>query len=263
MSAGSRHPVWMSAPGPLVIAHRGGTEEAPEHTQAAYEHARDAGAEALELDVHATADRRLVVIHDPTLDRTTAGSGDVAQMTLDEINAATGSPRVPTLDEVLSGFALPLIIDVKRTEPEVEPYERELVELLRAHGRTGDVIVGSFHAAALARVRHHEPEVPTSLPPEEAYSLWASAHGGEPWEPPDGRTAAQVPMRWQGITVVDDAFVAQAHRHGLLVHVWTVNDPDDVVALTGMGVDGIITDRPAAMRALVDDLSAGAEAAGR
>lgn len=194
-------------------------------------------------------------MHDPTLDRTTGGTGTIAELSLAELQTAAAGDHVPTLEEVLERFALPLIIDVKRTAPEVVAYEEAVVHLIAEHRRTDDVIIGSFHATALEQVRSLAPSIATSLPPEEVLYLWLAAHDGDPWSPPPGRVAAQVPLTWQGTRVVDAAFVAEAHRHGLLVQVWTIDEAAEVTDLMSLGVDGIITDTPSAVRQLVDELT--------
>ncbi len=118
------------------------------------------------------------------------------------------------------------------------------------------MIVGSFHAPALARLGELDPEIATSLPPEEVLHLWMGAHGlAEPWQVPPGRVAAQVPLRWEGTEVADREFVDEAHRLGLIVQVWTVDDPDEIEEMFRLGVDGVITDRPRMVRRLVDELA--------
>ena len=280
----------------LNIAHQGGEIEAPSNTLYALKTAKSKGAEVLEIDVHATADRELVVIHDDTVDRTTNGSGRVDSMTLEQIKQldaahwfvpdcgtchgepdsayalrgyATGERKlngrmkdyapndftVPTLREVLETFPDDFVnIEIKSTAPQTAPYEKELAALLAEFGRTDDTIVVSFLDHAVEAFKVHAPEVHTATATGETAAFWASAQGPLPGAPNPRYQALQVPMELNGIPVVTPEFVEKAHANGLAVHVWTINDRAQMEALVGMGVDGIMTDRPTLLE---DVLSAG------
>jgi glycerophosphoryl diester phosphodiesterase len=260
----------------VAYAHQGGAWEAPSSTLHAIDAALTVGATAIELDVHATKDRRLVVCHDETVDRTTNGAGQICDLTLDELrrldNAywwAPGSDVAPgqdpsayplrgrapddrdlgvaTLAEVLERFpGVPLNMDIKRTAPEVEPYEALLAAELRAHGRSDDVIVASFSDQAIATFRAAAPEFATSLATLETAEFYRAVKtDGEP--APTSAVALQVPATFGEITVVDEQFVARAHDHGLAVHVWTINDAASMEDLVAMGVDGVISDVPSVL----------------
>jgi glycerophosphoryl diester phosphodiesterase len=264
----------------LSFAHQGGAREAPSSTLLALRQAVAAGADALELDVHATADRELVVCHDATVDRTTNGRGAIAELTLAEVQAldnaywwvpgevvAPGRPdaeyayrgRAPldrslgiaTLREVLDAFPGTLLnLDIKQTAPAVEPYEAELAALLREFGRTDDVIVASFLDQATATFSAIAPEIPTSYGTLAVAAFWQAVQEGvEP--PPTTHLALQVPAVFESVTLVDERFVAAAHNHGIAVHVWTVDDADEMVRLIDLGVDGIMTDRPTVLSAVL------------
>jgi glycerophosphoryl diester phosphodiesterase len=232
-----------------------------------------AGADALELDVHATADGHLVVCHDETVDRTTNASGAIAAMTLAQLKqldnaywfvpgevVAPGraegdyvhrgkAPAEPafaiaTLDEVLEAFpGVYLNLDIKQTAPVVEPYEQRLADLLRAHGRGDDVIVASFWDVATDAFSEIAPEIPISAGTLATAAFWEAVQKGEP-APLTRHVALQVPPSFQEHTIVDARFVERAHDHGLAVHVWTIDDPDEAAALVALGVDAIISDRP-------------------
>jgi glycerophosphoryl diester phosphodiesterase len=242
--------------------------------------ALDAGASALELDVHATSDGHLVVCHDATVDRTTEGHGAIADLTLAQVQSldnahwfvpgevtATGRDegeyvlrgrapedpelRIPTLRAVLTEFpGVPLNLDIKRTEPEVAPYEVALALLLREFGRASDVIVASFHDRATGAFAAAAPEVCTSAGTLTTAAFYQAARAGD-----DGAAAAsvaghaalQVPPSFQGVTLVDEPFVATAHRLGVAVHVWTIDDPAEVERLVGLGVDGVMSDMPSVL----------------
>lgn len=272
----------------LNYAHQGGAREAPSSTLFALRQAVAAGADALELDVHATADGELVVCHDATVDRTTGGHGAIADLTLADVQAldnaywwvagevvAPGRPdrdypyrgRAPaeaafgvaSLREVLEEFGgVFLNLDIKQTAPDVAPYEARLAALLREFGRRDDVIVASFLDHATEAFSAVAPEIPTSYGTGATALFWQAVHGGEdPPTPRSGQVALQVPTEFQGLTVVDEPFVAAAHRRGLAVHVWTIDDAEEMRRLVDLGVDGIMTDRPSVLDGVLREMGAG------
>jgi len=257
----------------IAYAHQGGAWEGPSSTRHAIAHALEAGATGIELDVHATADGELVVCHDATVDRTTAAQGTIASHTLAELremdfsywwipgaDVTPGRPpgdyplrgRAPadpaygiaTLREVLERFpGVVLNLDIKQTGPLVAPYEESLARLLVEHGRSDDVIVASFLDPATDAFRRYAPDVPTSAGTIATAEAWRAVQAGE--DLPDGTAVAyQVPERQGDLVVVDERFVAAAHRAGRAVHVWTVNDIESMERLIDLGVDGIISDLP-------------------
>jgi len=231
------------------------------------------GADALELDVHATADGQLVVCHDATVDRTTDGTGAIAELTLEDLEnldnaywwvpgevVAPGrddsdyvyrgralfetSLRIATLREVLEQFAgVFLNLDIKQTAPAVAPYEEQVAGMLREFGRAEDVIVASFHDAASTAFSEAAPEIHTSYPSGATVSFWQAVQDGSP-PPPTRHVALQVPAMFDDLVVVDERFVTAAHNQGVAVHVWTVDEPEEMERLVDLGVDGIMTDRP-------------------
>ncbi|MHB8467189.1 MAG: glycerophosphodiester phosphodiesterase [Acidimicrobiales bacterium] len=257
----------------LCYAHQGGAREGPSSTMWALEHAVAAGADALELDVHATVDGRLVVCHDATVDRTTEASGAIAAMTLEELrrldNAYWWVPgevvdhergadeypmrgrapvdpslRIATLEEVLEAFPHTFLnLDIKQTAPLVAPYEETLAKVLRDYGRVDDVIVASFNDAATDAFRRFAPEIGTSAGTLAVAEFWRAVHHGGTM-PALAHVALQVPVETAGITVLDDAFVVAAHEHGVAVHAWTIDEPDDMAGLVRLGVDAIMSDVP-------------------
>jgi glycerophosphoryl diester phosphodiesterase len=266
----------------LNYAHQGGAKEAPSSTLLALRQAVAAGADALELDVHATADGELVVCHDATVERTTNGAGAIASMTLDELRrldnaywwvpgevVAPGRPDVEyvyrgkapsdsslliaTLREVLDEFdRVFLNLDIKQTAPAVEPYEAALAGLLREYGRADDVIVASFNDAATAAFAAVAPEIATSAGTLATATFWQAVQQGvDP--PPTGHVALQVPAAYEAIPIVDEPFVTAAHRQGLAVHVWTIDEPNEMARLLELGVDGIMTDRPTVLESVLQE----------
>jgi len=262
----------------ICFAHQGGAREAPSSTLYAIRQALAAGATAIELDVHATADGHLVVCHDPTLDRTTNVTGEIASRTLAELlqldnsywfvpgedvqtgrepSAYTLRGRAPadhqfgiaTLAEVFDATpGVPMNLDIKRTAPEVPAYERLLADLIRDHDRADDVIVASFIDGATDAFAAYAPEIATSAGTLAVSQFYRAVRAGEPPPPDIGRhVALQVPARFQDLVVVDPAFVEAAHSAGLAVHVWTINDAREMEQLCDVGVDGIITDEPSVL----------------
>lgn len=246
---------------PIPIAHRGSRLLWPENTLEAFAGAVEMGYRHLETDLHQTSDGVLVCVHDPTVDRTTDGSGEVASLTLDELRRLdagyrhAGSNgyeyrgrgiRVPTLEEVATSFPdAALVLDLK-----VDGMEKALAQLVDRLDLYGRVIVGGFDDRRIEAVRREtEGRVATSTGPTLS-RLWVIASrvgrggGGE-------AQALQVPIRIRGVRVVDEKLVEAAHDHGLQVHVWTVNDPEEMRDLLDIGVDGIITDRPDLLKHLL------------
>jgi glycerophosphoryl diester phosphodiesterase len=265
----------------IAFAHQGGSFEGPSSTLAAIERALAAGATAVELDVHATSDRHIVVCHDETVDRTTNHQGEIANLTLAQlrdmdnaywwIDGATVTPgqrdeayvergRAPTdrafaivtLEEVVERFPGVLLnLDLKRTDPDVEPYEELLANELRRLDRLDSVIVGSFHDQAVQRFRTLAPSVATSAATGEAATFYFSMLEGVPSVPPIA--AFQVPASYGDVTVVDERFVQTAHDADIAVHVWTINDVEEMNHLLDVGVDGLISDRPTPLAQVLKD----------
>jgi len=267
----------------IAYAHQGGAWEAPSSTLHAIASALDAGATGIELDVHATADGRLVVTHDPTVDRTTDRTGAIADLTYDELagmdNAYWWAPgadvspglgpeeypfrgRAPgdhrfgiaLLEEVLEAFpGVVLNLDIKQTAPVVAPYEEALAALLRRYNRVDDVIVASFLDTATESFATFAPEVPTSAGTAAVAAFYQAVQAGET-PAPLTHVALQVPSRVGDMTLVDRRFVEVAHDQGLAVHVWTIEEEDEMRDLCALGVDGIFTDRPTALVGVLAEL---------
>jgi glycerophosphoryl diester phosphodiesterase len=249
-----RFPV-LDHPGPLPIAHRGGAKEAPENTVAAFEHARRLGYGYLETDVHLSADGVVVVIHDPVLDRVADRPGRVQELQWSQLRGARvgGSEPIPRLDEVLASWPeLRWNIDAKH-DSVVGP----LVDLLRRAAALDRVCVTAFSDRRIAIARRLAgPRLCTSTGPTATTALRLASlapgvlplGGGPPgaaWAPAG---AVQVPLRWGTVPVADRRFITAAHRAGLAVHVWTIDDGAVMDRLLDLGVDGIMTDRPTMLR---------------
>ena len=241
----SRHP-YLDADGPIAFAHRGGAEEFPENTLRAFRHAVSLGYTHVETDVHATADGVAVAFHDDALDRVTDSCGVVGDLTWSQLRQArvAGTDPIVRLDELLEELPDTRVNIDPKSDAAVEP----LIDVLLRLGAVERVCVGSFSDRRIQRVRDR---VGNSLcvgagPRGIARLLAASAR-----LPAPGSLdfhAAQVPVRSKGLTLVRPGVLAAAHRHGIAVHVWTIDEPAEMRRLLDMGVDGIMTDRPAALR---------------
>ncbi|MCY3663527.1 MAG: glycerophosphodiester phosphodiesterase [bacterium] len=237
--------------GPLAFAHRGGGHEAPENTLAAFERAVSLGFRYLETDARLTADGVVVAFHDPVLDRLTDRSGRIADLDWTEVAAARvhGIEPVPRLADVLGAWeSVRFNIDPKCDEV-VEP----LARLVRDLGMVERVCFGSFKARRTARLGGIlGPEVCRSLGPLGVARLWLRSRGVPVPVRAGPAGCVQVPARIEGRALVDRRFVEAAHRRGLQVHVWTVNDAGHMHRLLDLGVDGLMTDRPSVLRRVLE-----------
>lgn len=211
----------------------------------AFAAAVDLGYRHLETDVQATADGVLVAFHDERLDRITDRQGSISALPFAEVRAARigADETIPTLDEVLGSWPeICFNIDPKH-DAAVEP----LIQLLRRHDAFTRVCVGSFSGARVARLRNAlGPGLCTAATPQEILRLRLASLGL-----PVGEILAQclqVPQRRGPLPIVDRRFLAAAGRRGLQVHVWIVDTPGEMHRLLDLGVDGLITDRPALLK---------------
>ncbi|MFI9649686.1 glycerophosphodiester phosphodiesterase [Streptomyces sp. NPDC052040] len=257
-----------------VVAHRGASEEAPEHTLAAYKKAIEDGAEALECDVRLTADGHLVCVHDRRVNRTSNGRGAVSALELADLATLDfgswkrsdeepdwelrpqdpGDTSVLTLERLLelvadAGRPIDLAIETKHPTRWAGQVEERLLLLLKRFGLDAPatsaesaVRIMSFSARSLHRVRAASPTLPT------VYLLQFLSPRLR-----DGRLPAGVRIAGPSIRIVRNhpAYIQRLKKAGHQVHVWTVNEPEDVDLCVELGVDAIITNRP---RAVLDQL---------
>jgi glycerophosphoryl diester phosphodiesterase len=277
---------------PLHIAHQGGENEVPSATMYALKTALRKGADMLEIDVHMTADGELVVLHDTTVDRTTSGMGAVQDLTWAEIepldaaywfvpgrNAVhdaseaeyvlrgirTGARppppgctpddfRVPTLREVLTEFpGVMMNIEIKNGPPQGTGYEKQLADLLSEFGRGDDTIIASFVDSWTETFRIYNPDVSTSTGTGQTGLFKGTSLAVSPGAPTLMHEAFQVPIEFEGVQVVDADFVADAHAHGMAVHVWTIDDAEAMRMLLDLGVDGIMTAEPTVLEQVLQE----------
>lgn len=238
---------------PIRLAHRGSRTLWPENTAYAFHQAVGLGYRYIETDVRLTRDGVVVILHDATLERTTDGRGPVAELDwvdLAGVDAAyhhrpgDGWPLrgtgvgIPTLDEILATFpAVHFNLDLKAPR-----MEWAVAEVIRRHAAEDRMLIGSFHDHRLRRFRRiTRGAVATSAGPAEASALWLASRTRR--RGPTAPDAYQVPLQ-AGPMRLDVRMIDTAHAAGAQVHVWTINDADEMRRLLGIGVDGIITDRP-------------------
>lgn len=249
---------------PMLVAHRGGSKIVPENTLEGFRVAVDVWeADMLEMDAHLTRDGVPVIIHDRTVDRTTDGTGAVSELTLAELRELDAGYRfvdpegnatyrgrgvcVPTLDEVLEAFPGVWINLECKTAEVAGP----MVDAVRRHGAESRVLIAAEYerwrrgargyGGAWGASRHHVMlfRVLSGLPRAAGYT--------------PGVDVLQVPETWKGWQVVTPRFIEQAHRKNIPVHVWTVDEPADMMRLLDRGVDGVQTDRPDLLAAVLHE----------
>lgn len=231
--------------GPLAFAHRGGAGDWPENTMPAFEHAVGLGYRYLETDVHATADGVLLAFHDDRLDRVTDRTGEIAALPFSVVAEARvdGREPIPLLEDLLGAFPDARVNIDPKHDDSVEP----LIEVLERTAAVDRVCIGAFSDARLRTLRARlGPGLCTSMGPKEVARLRLDAISGRVHPTPTG--CVQIPESFRGVTVINAAVVRAAHRAGLQVHVWTVDDPAAMNRLLDLGVDGLMTDRPAVLK---------------
>jgi len=260
----------------LNIAHRGGRRIRPEHTLLAYDQALEDGADILELDVGETSDGALVVMHDDEVDRTTDCTGLIKEMTFAEIRECDAGYEftpddgetypyrgmglvVPTLQEVFDRYPdVAFIIEIKQESPSIVD---NFVQTLRDSGVEDKMIGSQFSDDVLAELRAAAPEIATNTGVNETLVFWGKAFDDlDPeYEPP--AEFLQVPTQFDvGDRIVDvlhPGFVPRAHELDMYVHVWTINDEQEMRDLIALGVDGIMTDDPPLLTKVIDELGVG------
>lgn len=239
------HP-YLDHDGPIAFAHRGGYDVAPENTMASFRHALSLGYRYLETDAHRTVDGVLVSFHDPNLERTCGIDANIVEMTAAEVADARVSDSngeghpIPLLAELFEAFPCARFnIDAKSDEA-VEP----LADLISGFDAIDRVCLASFKLSRLRRLRNLlGSQLLTNISPTEVGTLRTLGRLRG-----TARRVAQVPPSKWGVDVVTARFVANAHRIGVPVHVWTINERTEMEHLLDLGVDGIMTDETELLR---------------
>lgn len=234
----------------LNIAHRGASAYRPENTMEAFTEAVTLGADMIEMDVRQTVDGHLILLHDDTVDRTTNGTGPVAELTLEQVkalDAGLGS-RIPTLEEVFFHFVRSdVILNLEIKCPDIET---EVVELLHRCFRRDRVLISSFRTAVLSKVREIDREMGIGLLV--------------------GRTRPFAPLSWvrgafplstyrrlganalhQDVHLAFPSLIRRCKREHIPLYVWVVDGEPEMRSLIRQGVDGIFTNRPDTLRRVI------------
>jgi glycerophosphoryl diester phosphodiesterase len=262
------HP-FLDLPRPIVFGHRGASGEAPENTLVAFARALEQGAAILETDVHVTRDGEVVIAHDADVARTTNGSGSIAELRLGELagldaghhfspDGGASHPyrglgvRIPTLREVFQRLpGVRFNIELKSDDPRLV---KAVVALVAEHAREHLTLLAAAEEPTLAAVRAELERraigaaLGASLADVLGFIRAALGQG----EAPSGPAALQIPPTFAGRPLVTRALLDFAHRQGVQVHVWTINDEAEMEQLLALGVDGIMSDFPGRLRAVVD-----------
>jgi glycerophosphoryl diester phosphodiesterase len=265
----SPHPWFVPRAGehtPLVFAHQGGENLRPSNTMLAFQHAVDLGADVLDTDLHMTGDGALVLMHDETVDRTTDGAGAIRDLTLAQLKQLDAgyrfstdggrtfpyrgqASRVPTLEELFQAFPDKRFgVEIKQTPPEVAvPF----CALIRRYNMQERVLVSSFRQANMDAFRQECPEVATSGTEDEIRLFFILSTLGLSAAYSPSYQSLQVPEYSGSIHVLTPRFIAAAHSRGLAVQPWTIDEEADLRRILSLGVDGINTNYPDRLLALI------------
>ncbi|MFS0779361.1 glycerophosphodiester phosphodiesterase [Neobacillus sp. 3P2-tot-E-2] len=249
---------------PLVIAHQGGELLAPSNTMASFENAANMGVDVLETDIHITKDGHLVTIHDPSVDRTTNGKGNVADLTLAELQSFDAGYHfkdlegdysfrgkgvyIPTVDEMFQTFNdLKIEIEIKDDNPpeRIEEIASKLWDLIEKYQMEDKIIIGSFDQKIIQIFeKYAKGRVAISAGKQEVKSfvVFHKFFLRNLYVPT--ADAFQIPVEDSGFDLTDQRLIDGAHRLGLEIHYWTIDDPKTMEKLIDAGADGILTNRP-------------------
>lgn len=259
LTARARH-AFFEGPYPLIFGHRGAAGRAPENTLASFGHALEDGADIIESDLRLTRDGHVVMIHDETVDRIANGHGRIADMTLAELEMLDAGYhfsnddgefpfrgrgiRIPTLRDAFDRFpGVRFNLDLKDRNPALI---EEAVSVVAHAGRADTTLLTTFNYGTQRRLYRAMDKAGIKTATAAAdFEVTAAVLGAKIGLKPPGPLCFEVPRAQYGVPIVTPAFIEYAHRYGLPVFVWTVNDPDEMRLLFNQRVDGIMTDFPA------------------
>lgn len=248
-----------------VYGHRGFAGIAPENTMASFRKAIEAGVDGIECDVHLSKDGRVVVCHDPTLERTTSGTGlikDLDWCELQRLDAGswysqeyTGE-RIPSfkqLLELLSDYNISLNVELKTDKVDYVGLEHLVLELLEQHDMVGRSIISSFNFESLVKVKSLLPGITTA-------ALYKNMEDVDDfWNTMGSIGVSKLHPRFRELT---SEFVAEARQRGYVVNVWVPNEPSEIEHVIALGVDGLITNYPDRARSMLDACNCNCGSAG-
>lgn len=255
---------------PRIVGHRGAMGVAPENTLPAFQRALDDGAGFVEMDVRGTKDGQVVIIHDASLNRTTNGRGPVSRRTLSELKTLDAGYRftpdkgisypfrgrqitIPTLGEFFSTF--PQARALVEIKPVPTAMVTRVVETICRLGKQEQVLLATEDDRVMRDARAEIDRLGVSLATGfsrgevASFMRWVAGGANDRFLPPG--QALQIPCEYGGAVLVSEQTIRSAHDLGIEMFVWTVNDVDEMARLLALGVDGIITDYPARLRALM------------
>lgn len=248
-------PKYLDGPWPRAFAHRGWHIDdlaGMENSLPAFRRAWSEGFHYLETDVQVTSDGVVVVHHDPTLDRSTDSAGVISELPWSQVRQAriNGVEPVSRLEDVLEELPGAYFnIDVK-TDAAVEPF----VDVVNRTGTVDRVAAASFSSGRLARIRKLLGDrIAMAMGPASTAAIWLNARSPVRLPLRIKGNMAQVPLIYKGIPVIRKEFVESAHRSDVEVHVWTIDDAEQMQGLLGIGVDGLVTDRPDTLRQVLQE----------
>ena len=252
-------PSYLEPPRPRTFGHRGAAALAPENTLPSFQLGSALGAKYLELDVHGTADGEVVVLHDASVDRTTNGSGAINSLTFAEARDLDAGYRftdrggafpfrgqeiaIPSLGEVVAAFPDHYFnIEIKQHEPSIVA---QVVDILRTAKATGRTLLAAENDATMKAIRNHvNDEIATGSSTGDVLAFFGNLEQGTLDSYVHPGVALQIPTHFGDRELVTQGSVEAAHRCGVEVHVWTVNDAAEMERLFDLNVDGIISDTP-------------------
>lgn len=240
---------------PVVIAHRGAAGEAPENTLAAFKLALEQGCDAIELDIHMSADGQLVVCHDDDIRRTTTGEGLIGEMIVSELkrfdaglkfHEKYAGEKIPLLEEVfdLVPEHMMINIEIKNIPMYYPKIDQKLLDLMIRRNRMHNVIISSFDHRILRKIKERNPDVKVGL----LYHARLAHH--RIYAESVGIPVYSIHPNFE---TLDREDVQDATRHGLTVYPFTVNREEDMRTLVDWGISGIITDYPGRLRSLLNN----------
>ncbi|MCD6563002.1 MAG: hypothetical protein J7K23_03670 [Thermoproteales archaeon] len=222
-----------------IIGHRGAPKYCHENTLSCFEQAYKCKATAIEFDLRQTKDKEIIVIHDPSIDRVTTGSGEVRNMSLKEIRKYNiDGERIPTLREVFEKFSHKMAFDI---EIKVENIEKKVIEIIEEYNCKEKVLITSFLPSVLRKIREIDCDI--------KIGVLIGSPDNNIWKLAKKIKAYAIVPNYKNIS---EELIAKAHRLELKIFPWTVNDKEIMIKLLRSGVDGIITDDPCLLASIVN-----------
>ena len=233
-----------------IIAHRGFSGVAPENTLPAFQKALELGVDGIELDVHQSRDGKIIVIHDPTINRTTKGKGRVSDLDSGEISSF-GIPLLVDVLKLVDGKAT-LYIEIKKGDSFYPEIEKNILDLIEAHKARSWCILHSFEKETLIRIHQLDQKI-TLLQTLFVPALFSSLY----FEKTFDKNPVSHFRSLEGIninhTALNPSLVKKIHRSGMKIIAWTVNDPDNIRRMMKLGVNGIISNFPDRVKKIRDE----------